>query len=81
LAGAQTGGSPITSYYVQFDSGTNGAVWTEIQGLTTFTTNLVMTVTGLQTAKIYQFRYMARNIFGWSAWSSVGYIKTITVPG
>jgi len=36
--------------------------------------------TGLLTNKVYQFRYKARNIFGWSEWSPVGLIKTIRIP-
>jgi hypothetical protein len=80
LTGAQTGGSPITSYYIQFDGLTNGVDWLELQGFTTYTTSLTFLKDGLETNKIYQFRYKARTIFGWSDWSPVGLIKTIRIP-
>jgi hypothetical protein len=80
LFGAQTGGSVITSYYLEFDYLTNGVDWLELQGFTTYTTALSLVKSGLQTNKLYQFRYKTRNIFGWSGWSPVGLIKTITVP-
>lgn len=80
LTGAQTGGSEITSYYIQFDDLTNGVDWLELQGFTTYTTSLSFLKTGLQTNKVYQFRYKARSIFGWSDWSPVGLIKTIRIP-
>lgn len=80
LTGASTGGSPITSYYIEFDDQTNGVDWYELQGFTTQTLSLSYLKTGLVTNKNYQFRYKARNIFGWSNWSPVGIIRTITVP-
>lgn len=80
LLGTQTGGSPITSYYIQFDDLSNGVDWLELQGFTTQSTALSLIKSGLITNKVYQFRYKAKNIFGWSNWSPVGLIKTITVP-
>jgi hypothetical protein len=49
LLGEQTGGSPITSYYIQFDDLSNGVDWLELQGFTTYTTALSLIKTGLQT--------------------------------
>jgi hypothetical protein len=80
LTGSLTGGSPITSYYIQFDDLSNGVDWLELQGFTTFTTDTQYLKTSLLTNKVYQFRYKARNIFGWSDWSPVGLIKTIRIP-
>jgi len=47
LTGALTGGSPITSYYIQFDDLSNGVDWLELQGFTTYTLDLAYLKTGL----------------------------------
>lgn len=35
---------------------------------------------GLQEGVLYRFRYRARNVNGWSAFSSIAYIRAATVP-
>lgn len=32
LTGLDTGGSPITSYHIQYDDSSNGAIWTDVIG-------------------------------------------------
>lgn len=34
----------------------------------------------LVAGRVYKFRYRARNVFGWSAWSQVGDIIAASVP-
>lgn len=77
ITGAQTGGSPITSYYIEFNDGTS---WSELQGYTTQSLDLTALKTGLTTGVEYSFSYSAKNLFGWSPVSAVGLIKTIQLP-
>jgi len=82
LAGAATGGSPILSYHVEYDAGTAGAAWTELQGYSSNSLSLAVIKTGLAPATVYQARYRARNAFGWSpAYSDAAAIATTAAPG
>ena len=71
ISGTDTGGSSITSYSLEWDSGTGGASFTSLIGETsdniaTFT----YTQTGLTAGSSYKFRYRAKNIFGWGPYSN-----------
>lgn len=82
LTGVETGGSPILSYHIEFDDGTSGAVWTELQGYSSNSLSLSVVRTGLTIGTAYQVRYRARNLYGWSsAYSDVATIWTVTEPG
>lgn len=35
---------------------------------------------GIQPGGLYRFRYRARNVNGWSGWSSLSYIRAASVP-
>ena len=71
----QDGGSTILSYNLQWDSGTNGATWTDLIGNAPPSLSTSMTVTTNVTVGItYQFRVRAYNQYGWGVFSSVGNI-------
>ncbi len=80
LTGVYTGGATITSYLIEFDDASGGVDWYEIQGFTTYTTQLSAVKTGRTPAQEYRFRYSAMNVFGWGMSSTEGIIKTIMVP-
>lgn len=78
---AETGGSAILSYNLQYDQG--GNLWTDLAGFTNDYTLLTYTVTdNLALGVDYQFRIKARNIYGWAALFSdpVKIIKASGVP-
>lgn len=69
---ADTGGSAITSYQIQWDSGTAGVTYTTLQGLSPYSTLTSYTVnSGLTGGQDYKFRVRARNLYGWGPYSSV----------
>lgn len=67
---ASTGGSQITSYSLEWDSGT-GVAFTPVVGYDS--NNIVMTYTfdSLTKGAVYEFKYRVRNIYGWSPYSDV----------
>jgi hypothetical protein len=77
---AETGGSTVTSYHLQSDSGTTaagtGVVWTDIVGYSPASLDTTISLTSAVVAgTTYQFRARASNIHGWGAWSSQTAIK------
>ena len=82
LAGMETGGDTILSYHLEYDGGTAGSTWTELQGYTSNSLALSVVKTGLAVSTAYQVRYRTRNQFGWSSgYSSIASISTLTEPG
>jgi len=80
LTGNETGGDTILSYRIQWDEGTSGT-WTDLQGYATNSLSLPVMTTGLTMSRSYQYRYKARNVFGWSAdFSDPATIATVTEP-
>ena len=65
-----TGGSPITSYSLEWDEGNEGRVFTPVTGF--LSNNIVLTYTfdNLTKGNTYQFRQRVRNIYGWSPYTS-----------
>lgn len=53
------GGSAITSYQLDWDSGSNGLVWTDLVGLSTPYLGSSFTKTGLTMGIRYKFRLRA----------------------
>ena len=70
VAVINTGGSDITSYNLEWDSGT-GSTFTEIVGYTTDNLVLINSETGLTPGSLYQFRYRVKNIYGFSGYSPI----------
>ena len=75
-----TGGSPIISYSLEWDSGSNGAFFTSLIGETSNNILLTYTKTLLTAGANYQFRYRVKNIFGWSPYSTAISALAATVP-
>jgi len=62
----QTGGSPIVSYSLEWDQGTNGASFVALNGVDSNNIQLLYVAQDLTAGSTYKFRYRVRNIFGWS---------------
>lgn len=79
LTDPSNGGSDIISYFLEWDSGSSGATWTEIVGFSPFQTSLTYSVTGnssgLTAGATYGFRVSAYNRFGWGIPSTPAYLK------
>ena len=77
---ASQGGVAVDSYHLQWDSGTSGVTWTDVQGqdgsLSTATSATISS--GITGGNSYQFRLRAHNIHGWGTYSSV---LTVTASG
>ncbi len=81
LSSPQNGDSSVTSYNLQWDAGTSGISWINLQGFSPLSTVLSYIVTtGVNTGVTYQFRLRSRNIYGWGPYSSTISIKAATVP-
>ena len=81
LTGDATGGSAILSYHIVYQDPDTGDSWIELQGASSNALTTSYTVMGAQPAKVYSFKYRARNIFGWSAeYSDIAQIATIIAP-
>jgi hypothetical protein len=56
LTGIYTGGSPITSYDLQYDSGTAGVTWTDVVGLSpAYTSTSIILTTSITAGTAYMF--------------------------
>ncbi len=79
MTSPNNGGSSITSYHVEWDAGSSGAIWITVVGFSPSYTSLTVTVTGGATGLIvgteYRFRVRARNLHGWGAYSQETTIK------
>jgi hypothetical protein len=64
----EQGGSPITSYSIEWDLGT-GFAFTPVVGHDTNNVLLEYTFNSLTKGSVYRFRYRVRNLYGWSAYS------------
>jgi hypothetical protein len=75
------GGSPITSYNLQYDSGTSGATWTNVIGFSpAYTGTSTILSTGIIAGTTYKFKLRLANIHGWGPFSSITSIKASQVP-
>ena len=81
LEGELTGGISLTSLNLQWDKGTEGVEWESLIGEDPLSTSQVFTVTdNLVGGRSYNFRYRARNIFGWGPFSDYGTILAAKEP-
>lgn len=67
----RAGGSAITSYSLEWDSGTSGSSYSVLTG--DVSNNIVLTYTQqfLTAGQTYYFRYRVQNIFGFGSYSNV----------
>ena len=78
--GAETGGSAIQSYHLQWDQGTG--TWTDLfgeEGAYQLLTEYMVT-SGIAGGADYRFRVRARNTHGWGVWSEEALIYATSVP-
>jgi len=69
-ATSDNGGSPITSYSLEWDAGTAGVSYTSLIGESSDNLDLIYNSTGVTAGGSYMFRVRAKNIYGWSSYSS-----------
>ncbi len=62
----ETGGSPVVSYSLEWDNGSNGASWFVLNGVAENNILLRYLMSDLTAGRTYKFKYRVRNIFGWS---------------
>lgn len=78
---ADTGGATVTSYGLEWDSGTGGTTWSELAGHTVATLATSFTVTsGLVAGQGYLFRLRAESIYGWGPYSGETLIYAAGLP-
>jgi hypothetical protein len=65
----ETGGSPITSYSMDWDEGSSGNQYVPYVGYYDDNLNLSIDFTQLTKGNYYRFRYRVKNIYGWSDYS------------
>lgn len=77
----ETGGSPIISYNLQWDSGSSGATFTDLVGFTShyLGTSFIVT-TGVTAGTTYKFKVRAQNAHGWGVFSVVKDVLATTFP-
>ena len=66
---AETGGSPILSYQLDWDNGLDQNVWADLVGYSSTFTGTTYTVESVAPGVSYTFRVRAQNTHGWSDWS------------
>lgn len=77
---SDTGGSPLTSYHLQYKRSTS-STWIDVQGLSPFNTDLEGKVlSGVDSGRDYDFRVRGRNIHGWGEWSSTTTLTASSIP-
>ena len=79
LAGPSDGGSPVTSYHLQWDQGTG--TWADLVGLVSPHLLAGYTVTtGVTPGTSHQFRVRAANVYGWGPYSPATAILASQAP-
>jgi hypothetical protein len=69
-------------YELDWDVGSGGQTWVAYSTLPENPSSNIIstTINGLTSGVIYSFKYRAQNVFGWSGFSQLVSIKTVTVP-
>lgn len=82
LSGAAAGMSPITSYNLWWDQGTDGETWYSLIGMSEpiIGQSSFTATNGVLEGHYYKFKIRAMNIWGWGPFSPVATIKASTVP-
>lgn len=78
LVDPENGGSQVLTLHLEWDQGTG--VWSSLIGGTSYSMHTTFTVTGLTPGNWYQFRYRAKNDFGWGIYSNPRSIQAATMP-
>jgi len=68
------------SYGLQWDDGTGGVVWSDIDGYLVNKVATRFTVSGVTPGQVYQFRLQAKNIYGWGSYSLNKQIAAAGIP-
>lgn len=82
LIGDNTGSSTVLSYNLQWDSGSNAAIWTDLIGTSdnpSLATSYLFS-DGVYAGTTYKMRIRALNIHGWSDWSDTLITHSTSVP-
>jgi hypothetical protein len=81
IYGAETGGSEILSYNLQFNMGGNSNNYISIVGEAPDNLQRTITKGGLTTDVDFKFRYRVRSKYGWSqGYSFILTSRTATIP-
>ncbi len=80
LLSANNGGSTILSYSIEMDNGKGGSFVSLAGGISNRLATTYTIATGIQSGVMYRFRYRAKNVAGWSAYSPITYIKAAAQP-
>lgn len=81
IAPSTDGSSPIVSYNLQWDQGTQGTQWASVVGSTIDTLIYTFAITtNVYAGDWYQVRVRAKNVWGWGDLSPVLLIKAATKP-
>jgi hypothetical protein len=76
----ETGGSPILSYRLDWDDGTDMIIWPTLVGEDTPYLGTTWTQSVNVPGKYYNFRLSLQNAQGWSDYSPVASIQAAFVP-
>ena len=81
LTSSSTGGSAIQTYNLQWDAGTNGVQWFDLQGDDGFfSLSTTYIQVGVTAGASYQFKVRAYNFLGWGLFSNPTTISAATQP-
>jgi hypothetical protein len=81
LTGDKTGSATIDSYNLQWYDGNLIPVWTDLTGLSSYSTATTGQFSaGVVAGTIYQVRVRAHNVHGWSDFSPILEIKAAGIP-
>ena len=76
---SDTGGSPVLGYNLQYGVGLGGG-FSDLIPASYNNMATSYTLTNVQVGQTYFFRFRAKNMYGWSDFSSTGYIIASEVP-
>jgi len=81
LASPENGGTAVLGYALYTDDAGGGATWTEVIGYTSVYSGTTFTLTGgVSAGASYGFKVMAKNKWGWGAFSDAATILAATAP-
>lgn len=78
-AAPTTGGSPVLGYHLQYGVGIAGG-FSDLLAANSNSMATSYSLTQVEKGQTYYFRFRVRNMYGWSDFSSTGYITASEVP-